>query len=140
LIDMGVEPFLVASSLVGSMAQRLRQLCDDCKQQYEPTSFELKEIGITQEQAKTTTFYRPVGCNECANTGYQGRMGIYELMPVDDKIRQLISKNVDAGQIRKAAKENGVKFLRHDGAQKVLQGSTSIEEVLRVTQEESLSD
>lgn len=141
LIDMGVEPFLVASSLVGSMAQRLvRKLCDDCKEAYQPTDFELKEIGISKEDATKHTFYRPAGCSECANTGYTGRMGIYEIMPVEDKIRALVSKNVDAGQIRKEAKKQGVKFLRADGAQKVLMGQTSIEEVLRVTQDETLTD
>lgn len=141
LIDMGVEPFLVSSSLVGAMAQRLvRQLCDQCKDLYVPNSFELKEIGITADEAKTHKIYKATGCAACANTGYQGRLGIYEIMPVDDKIRQLISKNADAGAIRKAASGNGVKFLRVDGSRKVLQGLTSVEEVLRVTQEESLSD
>ncbi|MCB1198489.1 MAG: type II secretion system ATPase GspE, partial [Deltaproteobacteria bacterium] len=127
LIDMGVEPFLVASSLVGSMAQRLvRTFCDECKQVYQPSDFELKEIGIAKEIAQAHTFYKPVGCEECAHTGYAGRMGIYEMMPVDDRIRALVSKNVDAGQIRKEAKEQGVKFLRADGSEKVLQGLTSI--------------
>lgn len=141
LIDMGVEPFLVASSLVGSMAQRLvRSLCHHCKEAYQPSEFELREIGITKEQASKITFYRPKGCDECANTGYSGRMGIYEIMPVDDRIRALVSKNVDAGQIRKEARNQGVKFLRQDGAQKVMQGLTSIEEVLRVTQDETLTD
>jgi general secretion pathway protein E len=139
LIDMGVEPFLVASSLVGSMAQRLvRKLCEECKVAYKPSAFELSEIGITAEQAAKHRLYKASGCSECGNNGYSGRLGIYEIMPVGDKIRHLISKNVDAGVIKKAARDQEVKFLRHDGAQKVIQGLTSIEEVLRVTQEESL--
>jgi len=141
LIDMGVEPFLVASSLVGSMAQRLvRRLCNDCKQPYMPSDFELKEVGMTKELVSEHQVYKPNGCEVCGNTGYTGRMGIYEIMPVDDRIRALVSKNVDAGQIRKEAKRQGVRFLRSDGSLRVLQGMTSIEEVLRVTQDETLTD
>lgn len=141
LIDMGVEPFLVASSLVGSMAQRLvRRLCNTCRELYMPSDFELKEVGIPKEVASQHKVYKPTGCSECSNTGYRGRLGIYEIMPVDDGIRALVSKNVDAGRIRKEAKTRGIKFLRADGSDKVLQGLTSIEEVLRVTQEETLTD
>jgi general secretion pathway protein E len=139
LVDMGVEPFLVSSSLVAAMAQRLvRRLCKECKEPYSPTAQELKEIGITPEQLGKNKIYHAKGCSACAKTGYQGRMGIYEIMPVDETIRGMILKNTDSNTIKKAAQSAGVKTLRDDGANKVLKGQTTIEEVLRVTQEDML--
>ncbi|HEY2030748.1 MAG TPA: type II secretion system ATPase GspE [Myxococcales bacterium] len=140
LVDMGVEPFLVASSLMGILAQRLvRVLCKDCREAYLPTPEELKEIGLTQTKVREATggmIYRPVGCSSCNNTGYRGRNGIYEMMLVDDDVRQLILKNVDSGTIKKAAVSKGMLTLMDDGASKVLMGVTSIAEVLSVTQED----
>jgi general secretion pathway protein E len=140
LVDMGVEPFLVASSLMGILAQRLvRVLCKDCRQAYLPAPEELKEIGLTAEQVRKATggmIYRPVGCPQCNHTGYRGRNGIYEMMLVDDDIRQLILKNVDSGTIKKQAVRKGMLTLMDDGAAKVLTGLTSIAEVLSVTQED----
>jgi general secretion pathway protein E len=139
LVDMGVEPFLISSSLVAAMAQRLvRRLCPSCKEAYMPTPQELKELNITPEKLKGRTIYRPKGCPACAKTGYKGRMAIYEIMPVDDTIRSMILKNTDAGTIKKAAASSGLATLREDGTKKILSGFTSIEEVLRATQEDTL--
>jgi len=141
LVDMGVEPFLVASSLMGVLAQRLvRVLCKDCRKPYFPTVEELKEIGLTAKQVREASggmIYKPVGCDSCNQTGYRGRSGIYEVMLIDDDIRQLILKNVDSGTIKKqAVGSRGMRTLMDDGALKVLSGVTSIAEVLSVTQED----
>jgi len=139
LVDMGVEPFLVASSLMGVLAQRLvRLLCVDCKQAYMPTEEELVEIGISMKEVRDSTggmLFRPIGCNTCNNTGYRGRKGIYEMMVVDDEIRQLVLKNVDSGTIKKEAVKKGMRTLIEDGARKVLRGLTSVAEILSVTHE-----
>jgi general secretion pathway protein E len=138
LVDMGVEPFLVASSLVGVLAQRLvRTICKECKESYAPTPQELTEIGLDPKTVKEA--WRGRGCPRCLDTGYQGRLGIYELMLVDDEIRQLVLKNVDASTIKNAARRKGLRSLREDGAEKVLAGITTTAEVARVTQEDSMS-
>jgi general secretion pathway protein E len=140
LIDMGVEPFLVASSLMGSMAQRLiRILCKECREAYLPTEEEVKDLGITVADVRGATggmLYRPVGCDACNQTGYRGRKGIYELMVLDDEIRQLTLKKSDSGSIKKMAVAKGMKSLLEDGAKKVLRGWTSVAEVLSVIQED----
>jgi general secretion pathway protein E len=141
LVDMGVEPFLVASSLMGVLAQRLvRVLCKDCRVPYLPAEEELKEIGLTSEQVREASggmLYKPAGCEQCNKTGYRGRSGIYEVMLIDDDIRQLVLKNVDSGTIkRQAVTSKGMRTLMDDGAVKVLKGVTSIAEVLSVTQED----
>jgi general secretion pathway protein E len=140
LVDMGVEPFLVASSLIGALGQRLvRTLCKACKQPYQPTPDELREVGITPElMAKhgTGVLWKPVGCEVCNGLGYKGRTGIYEMMLVDDEIRQLILKNVDSNTIKKHAMSKGMVALREHGAIKVARGTTSAAEVLRVVQDD----
>jgi general secretion pathway protein E len=137
LIDMGVEPFLVSSSVVGIMAQRLvRVICPKCKEGYEPTGEELREIGLKQSALKDGEIYRGKGCEHCLQTGYRGRSGIFELLIIDDEISQLILDRVSSNIIKKRACEKGMLTLRADGAQKVKQGVTTIEEVLRITQEE----
>lgn len=140
LVDMGVEPFLVASSLVGSLAQRLvRTLCKHCKEPYVPTQEELEEVGITpalMEKHGTGVLMRPKGCPECNGLGYRGRTGIYEMMLVDDEIRQMILKNVDSNTIKKHAVAKGMMTLREHGAVKVARGITSAMEVLRVVQDD----
>jgi len=139
LVDMGVEPFLVASSLAAVLAQRLvRVLCTDCKEAYEPTPEELAEIGVRAKEGKTVQVYRPVGCARCNHTGYRGRLGIFELMLVDDDIRQLVTQTSDSKSIKRVAVGKGMGTLRADGARKVLRGVTSIAEVLRVTEEEGV--
>jgi general secretion pathway protein E len=138
LVDMGVERFLVASSLVAVLAQRLvRVLCPQCREPHAPTPEELAEIGIRQS-AEPISVFRPAGCERCNHSGYRGRVGIFELMLVDDAIRELITQQTDAKTIKRRAIAGGMRSLRVDGARKVLRGVTSIAEVLRATEEESV--
>ncbi|OGW49848.1 MAG: type II secretion system protein GspE [Nitrospirae bacterium GWC2_57_9] len=135
LIDMKIEPFLISSSVMAILAQRLvRVLCKECREPYEITPAEMEELELNTSTGATV--YRARGCENCFNTGYLGRKAIYELLLVDDEIRQLIMKNTDAATIRAAAMQRGMRTLRQDGADNVLQGVTSIEEVVRVTQRE----
>jgi general secretion pathway protein E len=141
LVDMGVEPFLVASSLTAILAQRLvRRVCPDCRAQYTPTEVELKEIGLSRailkEKFGVTQIYKATGCPACNRNGYRGRTGVYELLLVDDDIRQLVLKNVDSSTIKKSAVARGMTTLLDDGARKVAMGETTIAEVLSVTQED----
>ncbi|GMU08289.1 type II secretion system ATPase GspE [Corallococcus caeni] len=141
LVDMGVQPFLVASSLTGILAQRLvRRVCPDCRQQYTPTDAELKELGFTLASFKakfnTDRIYRAVGCPSCNRNGYRGRSGIYEFLFVDDDVRQLVLKNVDASTIKKSALAKGMTTLLDDGVRKIALGETTIAEVLSITQED----
>jgi general secretion pathway protein E len=139
LVDMGVEPFLVGSSLVAVLAQRLvRILCLECREAYEATDEELREIGV-KPPGRPVTIYRAKDCSACAHTGYHGRMGIFELMSIDDEIRALVSQNVDSKTIKAAATRKGMGTLRADGARKVLSGMTSVAEVVRATEEEDSS-
>ncbi|HVO21583.1 MAG TPA: type II secretion system ATPase GspE [Anaeromyxobacter sp.] len=141
LVDMGVQPFLVASSLVGVLAQRLvRVLCPHCKQAYVPTAEERQQAGLSDDvlarAGSPARLYRAVGCPACQGTGYQGRTGIYELMLVDDDVRPLILKSVDATTIKRAAVERGMVTLLEHGAFKVAKGITTAAEVLSVTAED----
>jgi general secretion pathway protein E len=138
LVDMGVEPFLVASSLVAVLAQRLvRVLCKDCREAYEASHEELAEIGVRPPE-KPVRLYRPTGCASCNFSGYRGRVGIFELMLVDDALRAMVSQNVDSKSIKQTAQHKGMHSLRADGAKKVLQGVTSVAEVFRATEEEGV--
>jgi general secretion pathway protein E len=140
LVEMGIEPFLVASSLTGVLAQRLvRRVCRECRVKYTPTDEELGKLGMNRERFKALgggDVYRAEGCSVCGKNGYRGRTGLYELLLVDDDIRQLVLKNVDSGTIKKAAMEKGMMALLDDGALKIAQGETTIAEVLSVTQED----
>lgn len=139
LVDMGIEPFLVASSILAIMAQRLlRVVCPYCKEPHEPTDAELRELGITRDLLHGQVIYRARGCPECLDTGYKGRNGIYELLLIDDEVRNLIMQGVDSNTIKKKALARGMKTLRDDGVRLVLIGKTTIEEVLRVTQEDQV--
>jgi len=137
LIDMGLEPFLITSSVLAIFAQRLvRQICPDCKEAYTPDEESLQGIGITPEMAAGRQVYRGNGCATCLQTGYKGRTGIFELMLMDDKIKNLILKTSDSNAIKRmAVEEGGMITLRQDGAKRVLDGTTTIEEVFRVTQQ-----
>jgi general secretion pathway protein E len=140
LLDMGIEPFLVSSSLLAVMAQRLvRRLCPVCKESYEISDEEIRELGISEMNLKGSTIYRPGAkeCSHCRNNRYLGRTGIHELLIIDDELRSLIIGKSDANSIKQAAMKRGMKTLRADGASKVLLGETSIEEVLLATQEEA---
>ena len=134
LLDLGVEPYLVSSSLISVLAQRLvRKTCPECRQRYEPAEHELRELGIGADKS-SGQFYVGTGCSKCFNTGYKGRTGIYELMMVDEEIREMIHVRQTAGAIKEKAIEKGLQTLRMDGARKVVEGITTIAEVLRVTQ------
>lgn len=157
LINMGVEPYLIASSLAGVLAQRLvRTICEDCKQEYTPSKEILNDIGLLdqrpmnsgQQSEKTKskklithnseliTFFRGKGCPKCMHTGYKGRVALFELLNVDDKLRKLIIDKAPQGEIKLNARSSGMVSLMADGIEKVRQGLTTIEEVLRVTHEE----
>lgn len=135
LTEMGVEPFLLSSSLAAVMAQRLaRRLCKKCKRQDTATEAELRTLGVPHmPDTPLPTIWRSVGCRECANTGYSGRVAIQQVMGVDSTMEDLIARGATSIDIDKAAKEQGMTTLRKDGWQKALQGITSVEEVLRVT-------
>ncbi|MFA5073837.1 MAG: ATPase, T2SS/T4P/T4SS family, partial [Nitrospirota bacterium] len=137
LIDMKVEPFLISSSVMAILAQRLvRVLCNECKEPYLISEEEVAELEI-KRIGKGTTVYRAKGCEACFRTGYLGRTAIYELLIIDDEVRQLIMKNSDATMIKALAMSKGMSTLRQDGADKILHGITSVEEVVRVTQKEA---
>ena len=140
LLDMGIEPYLVSSSLLGVMAQRLiRRVCQDCRQAYEPSESEIREIGLAPHLVQGRPFCRPgPGCETCRGKGYRGRTGIHELLIFTDATRALVMQHADAATIRRTAVESGMLTLRDDGAEKVLAGMTTVEEVVRVTQEEML--
>jgi general secretion pathway protein E len=133
---MGVEPFLVASSLIGVLAQRLvRKLCPECKRAHTPDAAELELLEVSPSEAVGMTIYSAAGCALCGQTGYQGRTGIYELLSVDDTLRSLVHDAASEGRIRDHARTLGMRFLRQDGLRWVQQGMTSLEEVLRVSRE-----
>jgi general secretion pathway protein E len=145
LTDMGVEPFLVSSSLIAVLAQRLvRKLCPECREPHTPSFNELRHLGfgpagaerLAKELNEGRELFRAHGCRVCLNTGYSGRSGIYELLLVDDEIRTLVTARANAGQVRQAAVHRGMLTLRDDGIRKALDGGTSLDEVVRVTQEE----
>jgi type IV pilus assembly protein PilB len=133
LLDMGVESFLIASAVIGVLAQRLvRLICPKCKESYVPPKDAVKRLGIEIEDGGEVTFSRGRGCDHCRGTGYRGRMGIYELMPVTDKIRDLVLAKGSSYALKDAAIESGMKTLRDDAIQKILLGMTTVEESLRV--------
>ncbi|HOI11557.1 MAG TPA: type II secretion system ATPase GspE, partial [Myxococcota bacterium] len=132
LVDMGVEPFLIASSVLAMVAQRLvRVVCRECRVPYVPSPGELATMGLARVEPGDT-FYRAAGCPACSNTGYAGRNAIYEILRVDDAVRELVMRNADAGALKRAALEHGMRTLRQDGVLKVRRGLTTAEEVMRV--------
>jgi general secretion pathway protein E len=168
LVDMEIEPFLVRSTVIGILAQRLvRVLCEHCKEPYEATPYELVQIGIDPDRTRRRderalspryqvhgvpyqpigwrgpgmpTFYRPKGCDRCDNKGFVGRLGIYELMVTEDAVGRLVLANADAQSIKRAAQAQGMDTLRDDGARKVMEGRTTVEEVVAATQDDVLVD
>jgi general secretion pathway protein E/type IV pilus assembly protein PilB len=136
LIDMGVEPFLVSSTVEGVMAQRLvRTICKECKVNYQPEHSEVPRDfpGFDQKKPDVPTLWKGAGCRACRQTGYRGRAGIFEIMVTGEEIRELVTQRVNAGVIRKHALAAGMITLRADGWRKVLNGMTTIEEVARAT-------
>jgi general secretion pathway protein E len=168
LVEMEIEPFLVRSTLAAILAQRLvRRLCEACKEPYEPTPYELVQIGVDPERTRKRdervvsprytvhgvnyepigwrepfmpTFYRPKGCDRCDKKGFVGRFGIYEMLVVEDVVGRLVLDNADARTIKRAAQAQGMDTLRDDGARKVLMGLTTVEEVVAATQDDIVVD
>ena len=134
LIDIGVKPFLVASSTRAIMAQRLvRRICEKCKEPYEPKEAELRLLGPAAKQLASAQLFHGKGCADCQFTGYRGRLGIYEIFQIDDQVRNLVFEQVSSTELRIKARELGMRTLREDGLRKVVAGITTLEEVLRVT-------
>ncbi len=134
LVDMGVEPYLISSSVNAFLAQRLvRKICPHCIAPYKPTAEELSRTGITKSMLNKGNLFKGKGCEHCLNTGYSGRIGIFELLPVSDRIRKLIMSGADASTIKENAVTEGMKTLLQDGIEKVTRGLTTLEEVLRVS-------
>lgn len=135
LLDLGIEPYLVASSVIGVIAQRLvRLVCKFCKEPYEPVRESVEELGLRMEDIVDGKLWRGRGCSHCLNTGYWDRTGIFEVLPITEEIRELIMKRTSASAIKHHAVQRGLQTLRMDGARKVLQAITTIDEVLAVTQ------
>ncbi|MGE5307486.1 MAG: GspE/PulE family protein [Deltaproteobacteria bacterium] len=133
LVNMGVEPFLISASLVGIMAQRLvRRICEHCKEPYEPTKAVVDKWGLKGRKA---TLYRGKGCDYCKGTGFRGRTGIFELMAVDDELREMVIAGSSSLELRKKSQDKGMKLLSEDGLDKALAGITTVEEVARVCEE-----
>jgi type IV pilus assembly protein PilB len=138
LIDMGIKPFLVASSIQAIMAQRLiRKICPECKEvDPAPDKFVLRMLGITDADLEGKQVFRGAGCQRCGDTGYRGRQGIFEMLEMNNEIRELAFVRAQTGKIRRAARASGMRSLLEDGKLKILRGVTSAEEVARITQEE----
>jgi type IV pilus assembly protein PilB len=134
MIDMGVEPFLISSTMQGVLAQRLvRKACKKCRVAYEPTEAVLSELSLTKEDTQGRPFYYGKGCMECNETGYKGRKGLFELLVMSEPIRELINQRAPAGVLRARALELGMRTLREDGIRSILDGETTVEEVLKYT-------
>ena len=134
MVDMGVPGYLGASSVIAVMAQRLvRVICNRCKQSYQPSEAVLEDAGISLEDAKNANFARGKGCGYCQRKGFRGRQGIFEMMIVSAKIRELIFNNQSSVDIRKVAVKEGMQTLYLDGLEKVKEGVTTLEEVTRVS-------
>ena len=136
LVDLGIEPFLISSSVLAVVAQRLvRVLCDECKEPYTPDEIMLGSLGFTKDEVSNGgVFYRAKGCDKCFKTGYSGRMSIFEILIMNEGLKKLILKTHDSNMIKAEAVKQKMITLREDGKRKILQGKTSIAEVLRVTQ------
>lgn len=134
LVDIGVQPFLVSSAVRAIMAQRLiRKLCPNCKQPYEPTEAEMQSLGLDYSQLAEASVMKGAGCDTCKHNGYKGRAGIFEIFVIDDEVRHMINERSTTIELRKRAREMGMRTLREDGIRKVLAGMTSAEEVIGAT-------
>lgn len=134
LLDLGLEPFLVTATLEGIVAQRLvRRVCTNCKEEYVPTEDQLMELGLTTEDVRGRIFYYGKGCEYCNNTGYRGRIGVYEIMVLDDDMRDLIMKHSSTNVLREAARKRGMRTLREAGLLSIYDGVTTLEEVVKET-------
>ena len=137
LADMGIEPYLISSCMIGIMAQRLvRKICTHCKETYTPSKIELDNIHLSQSELSNHVLYRGKGCPQCMHTGYQGRVGVYEHMSVNAEVRKQVLKSPESTEIKRVAQANGMLTLRDHGKQLVCRGITTLEEVWRVTRAE----
>ena len=133
LVDLGLQPYMVASSLISVISMRLvRVLCPKCKDQYAPAGDELRILGLTSREGQGVGLFRPIGCEYCNQTGYRGRTGIFEILELDDPLRRLIAAGAAESMVRAAAVENGMTPIGEDGLMKVMAGETSLEELRRV--------
>ncbi len=133
-VDMGIEPFLISSTLMGVLAQRLvRTVCQKCRSPFEPTENQLKQLNLSTHDLGDKTFYYGRGCDTCSDTGYKGRSGIYELLPINDPIRTMINERTPAVVMRQRAVELGMSTIRDDGLRLIFDGKTTVEEVVRYT-------
>ena len=133
MVDMGIEPFLVSSSVIGVVAQRLiRVLCTRCREGYVPPAEVIARYGLAGADEPAPTLYRAKGCEACNHIGYKGRIGLFEIMVMDDDVRNLVVKEVASDVIKRAGVAAGMRTLQQDGISKVLNGMTSLEEMLRV--------
>jgi type IV pilus assembly protein PilB len=133
---MGVEPFLITATVEGILAQRLvRKICLGCKTEYDPPADQMLELGLTLEQAKAQgiRFFYGAGCDKCNNLGFKGRSGIYELMPMTDEIRDMVSAGASTDQLRAEMRRKGIRGLREAGLTALTAGVTTIEEIVRET-------
>ncbi|RKY09536.1 MAG: pilus assembly protein PilB, partial [Planctomycetota bacterium] len=134
LIDLGLETFLITATMEGIIAQRLvRRICLNCKTAFEPTEAMLMEVGLTPDDVAGKELYYGRGCDQCNNTGYRGRIGLYEIMMLDDELRDLIMNDASTNVLRQAARRNGMRTLRENGLAVIFDGITTIEEVARET-------
>ncbi len=141
LVNMGIEPFLVTSSTIALLAQRLvRQVCPKCREPYETSPESLIELGVAREDASGRTVFRGRGCEHCQNRGYYGRRGIFELLVMTPRVQEMTLHGSDSNEIKREARRHGMRSLREDGTDKVLNGVTTIEEVLRVTRDDILEE
>lgn len=138
LLDLGIEPFLVTATIEGIVAERLvRRICENCKTPFEPAENQLTELGVTPEQIRGKQFYYGRGCTKCNNTGYKGRIGIFEIMVFNDEIRELIMNHASTNILRTASQKAGMKLLRDTGLAAIYDGITTIDEVVKETTAEA---
>jgi len=138
LLDLGVEPFLLTATIEGIVAQRLvRRICDNCRTPFEPTDVQLRELGLNEEDVKDKKFYYGRGCNRCNGTGYRGRIGVFEIMTLNDEIRSLIMNRASTNVLRVAAQKAGMRLLRENGLSDIYDGITTIDEVSKETMSEA---
>jgi general secretion pathway protein E len=141
LTNMGIEPFLVTSSTIAIQAQRLvRRTCSQCKESYTPDRDPLQELGIRLDDPRAKTLWRGRGCDKCSQRGYYGRTGIFELLVMSQKIQEMVLQGADSNAIKREAHKEGMRTLREDGAEKMLRGLTTLEEILRVTRDDVLDE
>jgi type IV pilus assembly protein PilB len=134
LLDLGIEPYLLTATLEGIVSQRLiRKICENCKEPYEPNEAQLRELGLAEDDIKGKKFYYGRGCAKCNNTGYRGRTGIFEIMTLNDEIRDLIMNRASTNLLRVAAQKAGMKLLRYSGLAAIYDGITTIDEVVKET-------